>query len=195
MRRRGDSYGIIAILLHWIIAALFLCQIALGFVMTRPSADPAVQFSMFQWHKSFGLLTLLLAAVRLGHSALLVTVKPPPGVGVREHLAARGMHSLLLALTLLVPLAGWMIASVSTLAIPTYAFNLFLVPHLPVTKSDLAESWWTEAHAVLAYLGLALVALHSGAALYHHHVRRDGVLLHILGIRRTRTDVIREETK
>jgi len=100
-----------------------------------------------------------------------------------EHGAARGMHHLLLLLALAVPLAGWMIASVSTLEIPTFAFDLFVVPHLPVAKSDAAEAWWTTAHAVLAYLVLALVALHAGAALYHHYIRRDAVLIRMLGLR------------
>lgn len=71
---------------------------------------------------------------------------------------------------------------------PDLRVNLFVVPHLPVAKSDLAEGWWTEVHAVLAYLTLALVAVHSGAALYHHYVRRDGVLVRMCGLRRSPTE-------
>jgi cytochrome b561 len=101
-----------------------------------------------------------------------------------------------MALAILAPLAGWMIASVSTLEIPTFAFNLFIIPHLPFAKSDAAEAWWTQVHAVLAYLMLALVTLHSAAALFHHYIRRDGVLIRMLGARRSSAndDLIREET-
>lgn len=182
-RRPADGYDPIAIVLHWLIALLILGLLVLGFVMTLQSIDPALQFSLFQWHKSFGMLALLLAAVRLVHSLTVVRVKPVKGLSALEHRSADAMHYLLLTLAVVVPVAGWMIASVSPLEIPTFAFNLFVIPHLPVPKSDAAEAWWTTVHAVLAYSTLALVLLHSGAALYHHYVRHDDVLTRMLGSR------------
>jgi len=175
-RSAVDRYDLLTIILHWLIAALIAGLLLLGFVMTRSSIDPALSFSLFQWHKSFGMLALLLAAVRLLHSWLLVRVRPAHGIGHAEHLAARSMHHVLLLLAVAVPLAGWLIASVSPLEIPTFAFNTIVIPHLPVPKSDAAEAWWTTVHAVLAYSTLALVLLHSLAALHHHYHRHDGVL-------------------
>jgi cytochrome b561 len=189
MHRYTDDparYDCLTITLHWLIALLILGMIVLGFVMTRSSIDPALQFSLFQWHKSFGMLALLLSLIRLAHSLFQVQAEPVVGMSAAEHLAARAMHHLLLLLAVIVPFAGWMIASVSTLEIPTFASDLFVIPHLPVEKSDAAEAWWTTAHAVLAYLVLALVALHAGAALYHHYARRDAVLIRMLGIRHHR---------
>ncbi|MBP1842368.1 cytochrome b561 [Rhizobium petrolearium] len=184
MRHPADYYNPLTIILHWLIALIILGLIVLGFVMTRPSIDPSLQFSLFQWHKSFGILALLLAAIRFIHSLALVRVRPAAGMSPLEHRAAKMMHHALLVLAVGVPLAGWMVASVSPLEIPTFAFNLVVVPHLPVPKSDAAEAWWTMAHAVLAYSMLALVFLHSGAALYHHYRRHDDVLTRIFGGRR-----------
>lgn len=175
-RASDDHYDLPTIVLHWLIAVLILGLLLLGFVMTRPSIDPELQFSLFQWHKSFGMLALMLAAVRLLHSVLRVRMKPVSGLDRLERVAARVMHHVLLALAVAVPLAGWMIASVSPLEIPTFAFNLVVIPHLPVPKSDAAEAWWTTAHAVLAHSILALVFLHSAAAIDHQYRRRDGVL-------------------
>lgn len=189
MRRHAngpDRYSFLTITLHWLIALMILGLIVLGFVMTRSSIDPALQFTLFQWHKSFGMLALLLSMIRIAHSFFFVRTKPVAGMSAAEHRAARGMHHLLLLLGMMVPIAGWMIASVSTLEIPTFAFNLFVVPHLPVPKSDGAEAWWTTVHAVLAYLVLALAAIHSSAALYHHYVRHDAVLIRMLGARGNR---------
>lgn len=182
-RRPADGYDPIAIVLHWLIATLIVGLLVLGFVMTRQSIDPALQFSLFQWHKSFGMLALLLAAVRLIHSLTVVRVKPVEGLSALERLAADAVHYLLMILAVVVPVAGWMIASVSPLEIPTFAFNLVVIPHLPVPKSDAAEALWTTIHAVLAYSTLALVFLHSGAALYHHYVRHDDALTRMLGNR------------
>ncbi|WP_105418716.1 cytochrome b [Neorhizobium sp. T25_27] len=182
-RRSADGYDLVAIALHWLIAVLILGLLVLGFVMTRRSIDPALQFQLFQWHKSFGMLALLLAAVRLVRSLTVARVKPAEGLGVLERRSAHVMHYLLLTLAVAVPVAGWMIASVSPLEIPTFAFNLVVIPHLPVPKSEAAEAWWTTVHAVLAYSTLALVFLHSAAALYHHYVRHDDVLTRMLGSR------------
>ncbi|MDI7861455.1 cytochrome b [Rhizobiaceae bacterium n13] len=184
-RQSASAYDPLTILLHWLIAAIILGQIVLGFVMTRPSIDPALQFSLFQWHKSFGMLVLVLAALRLLHSLIRVRVAPAPGASRLEYMAARFVHAALLALALVVPFAGWMIASVSPLNIPTFAFNLVVVPDLPFAKSDFAEDVWTTVHTVLAYTMLALVLLHSGAALYHHYRRHDGVLQRMLRLRRS----------
>ncbi|WP_105439064.1 cytochrome b [Neorhizobium sp. T25_13] len=182
-RRSADGYDLVAIALHWLIAVLILGLLVLGFVMTRRSIDPALQFSLFQWHKSFGMLALLLAAVRLVRSLTVARVKSAEGLGILERRSAHAMHYLLLTLAVAVPVAGWMIASVSPLEIPTFAFNLVVIPHLPVPKSEAAEAWWTTVHAVLAYSTLALVFLHSAAALYHHYVRHDDVLTRMLGSR------------
>jgi cytochrome b561 len=184
----ADGYPLLAIILHWMIAALILGLLALGIAMTRAKGDPALQFVLYQWHKSFGLLVLGLSVVRLVHSLLFVRVAPVPGLARIEHVAARATHALLLTLAVAVPLAGWLVASSSPLAIPTFAFDLVVVPHLPVAKSDAAEAFWIQAHAWLAYLVLGLVLLHAAAAFYHHLLRRDAVLVRMLGGRAAITD-------
>jgi cytochrome b561 len=180
MRHPVHRFDLLTIILHWLIAIFILGLIVLGFVMTRPSIDPVLQFSLFQWHKSLGMLALLFAVARFVHSVIRVRVEPVGGMKPFEPLLAKITHCILLGLTILVPLAGWMIASVSPLEIPTFAFNLIVVPHLPVPKSDAAEIWWATAHAVLAYSTLALVFLHSSASLYHHYWRHDDVLTRML---------------
>jgi hypothetical protein len=56
----------------------------------------------------------------------------------------------------------------------------FLMPNLPLTESDMAESFWTAAHWYLAYAGIGLVALHIAAALRHHFWRKDVVLTRMI---------------
>jgi cytochrome b561 len=183
MKHATDRYDAVTITLHWLIAVLILGQICLGFVMARLPVDPGLQFSLFQWHKSFGLLALLLAAIRLVHSFVWVRSTPAAGVSRLEYGVARVMHYLLILLAVAIPIAGWMIASASPLEIPTFVFNLFVMPHLPVAKSDDAEALWTSVHTWLAYTLLVLVLIHSAAALYHHYRRRDEVLARMLGTR------------
>lgn len=185
LRGSGNAYGFFAILLHWSIALLILALLALGYIMTRPDIDPALQFSLFQWHKSFGMLVLALALVRAVQWAMSVKVAPVASLSALERVLSSTTHKLLLVLGVLVPLAGWAIASVSPLGIPTFMFDLFIVPHLPLAQSEGAETLWSEAHATLAYTLLCLVVLHALAAFYHHLWRRDDVLMRMLGRRRS----------
>ncbi|QRM54680.1 cytochrome b [Sinorhizobium sp. BG8] len=183
-RDRDTGFGWVAIGLHWLIAVLILGLIALGFVMRRMKIDPLLQFSLYQWHKSIGLVVLGLALLRVlwwilrGHPAAVA------GLGPLERRASVATHVGLAILTLAVPLAGWAVASTSTLNIPTFFFNLFVFPHLPLAQTESAETFWTEVHALAAYVMLGLVGLHAAAAFHHHLFRKDEVLTRMLGIRR-----------
>ncbi len=182
LRNRQDTFGWGAIVLHWAIALLIVGLIALGYVMTRPDIDPELQFSLYQWHKSFGMTALALAFIRLIWWLSNIHPAPVASLSALERRASSVTHALLLALTIAVPLVGWAIASTSTLNIPTLFFNRVLIPHLPMEKSEAAETFWSDAHAWLAYGLAGLVVLHAGAALLHHFWHRDVVLRRMLGI-------------
>lgn len=181
-RNDRSSFGWIAIILHWTIALLIGGLVILGYVMTRPDIDPERQFELYQWHKSFGILALALTVIRIAWWCVNVSPAHPATLSKLEAQAATATHALLRLLTLAVPLAGWAVASTSTLAIPTFFFDLVVIPHLPLEKSEAAESFWTVAHNWLAYGLAALVLLHATAALAHHFSRRDEVLRRMLGI-------------
>lgn len=180
---RDNGYGIGEICLHWLMAGLVLGLVVLGFAMRRRGIDPALQFSLYQWHKSFGLIALALAGLRVVLWLAAGRVAPAPGLGAIERRASTATHLLLGFLCLVVPFAGWAVASTTTLNIPTFLFNLVVIPPLPMARSAGAEAFWSWVHATTAYTLLALAALHSAAALFHHFVRRDGVLMRMLGRR------------
>lgn len=179
LRNTRLGYGLVAIILHWTIAILIVGQWSLGKVM-KNIADQRLSFDLIQWHKSFGLLIFALALLRLiwrlanAHPAL------PADMSGLERQAAGWTHRALYALMLFMPLTGWGIASTTMLEIPTFAFYLFVVPDLPLPRSDAAEVLWTSVHDVLGWVLLALVLLHVLAALRHHFLLHDGALLRML---------------
>ncbi|MNT49230.1 hypothetical protein D3C72_1860680 [compost metagenome] len=162
--------------------------------MRRLSLDPALQFSLYQWHKSFGFTVLALAVLRAAWHVFDRQPRAPSGLSPLERRAARATHAILIGLTIAVPLAGWAVASTSTLNIPSFYFDWFVIPHLPMAQSEAAESFWTSTHSILAYAALGLVVLHATAAIYHHLVRRDAVLIRMLSTRLQRHDEL-EKTK
>ncbi|TKT82752.1 cytochrome b [Aquamicrobium sp. LC103] len=174
MRNSSDGYGLVAIVLHWTIALLFLAQIALGLAMVR-IGDQRLAFELIQWHKSFGFLILGLVLVRTGWRLAEAVPRPLPGPAWEQG-AAILVHLLLYALMIVLPLTGWALVSVSVLEIPTFAFYLVLVPHLPLGVSEQAEEFWTAAHVYAGYLVMVLIAVHVAAALRHHFILRDHAL-------------------
>ena len=172
-------YGWASIILHWLIALIFVGQFGLGFIMVRLTSQRTA-FELIQLHKSFGFLLLglvvLRVAWRLGNAAPAL----PRSVGTLERRAAPLAHLALYAFQLALPLSGWALVSVSMLEIPSMPFNLFVMPNLPLAESDAAESFWASAHWYLAYASIALVVLHVAAALRHHFQLRDDVLTRMI---------------
>ncbi len=183
-RNTPARYGAVSRVLHWAIALAFVAQIPLGFLTQATADQPALQFQLYQWHKSMGFLVLSLAAIR----ALWSFANPKPRDAAGPHRAgamlARTAHAVLLLLTLAVPLTGWAIASTSPLQIPSFAFDLVLVPNLPMDVSDAAEAFWSNIHVWLAYGAGALVVIHASAAVYHAFRPHAGSLHGMLPQRR-----------
>ncbi|MGN6464058.1 MAG: cytochrome b [Rhizobiaceae bacterium] len=179
LRNTKQGYGWVAVVLHWTIAILIVGQWVLGKVM-KHLVDQRLSFDLVQWHKSFGLLILSLVVFRLLWRLVNPRPELPADMGGLELQAARWTHRALYALMVLLPLSGWAIVSTTMLEIPTFAFYLFVVPDLPLRRSDAAETLWTSVHEALGWVLLALVALHVAAAARHHFLLRDDVLRRML---------------
>jgi len=187
IRNNRQAYGSVAIVLHWAIALLVIGQLVVGTVMVR-LGNQRLAFDLIQWHKSFGFLTLALVAVRLAWRLANPLPAYPATVPGWEIGAAHAMHRLLYALMLLLPLSGWALVSVSVLGIPTFAFYLFIIPHLPLGVSEGAESFWAQAHRLLGYAMMVLVAIHVLAALRHHFWLKNRLLARMLWPSRNRDE-------
>ncbi len=155
---RDRRYGRVAIAFHWTIAALVVANLAIGLLFR--SALPA--------HKAIGITVL-------AH-------RPPPlpdHVARWERGAAHTTHWALYLLMILLPLSGWAMVSGGERR-PLTWFGLFDIPYLPVGNATAASAH--DAHGVLGWLMLTLVVLHVAAALRHHLILRDSVLLRMAPI-------------
>lgn len=179
IKNSTTRYGWAAIVLHWLIAGLFIGQFVLGFVMMRVSSQRTA-FELIQLHKSLGFLLLGLVILRIAWRLGNAVPALPRSVEPLERRMAPLVHFALYAFQLALPLSGWALVSVSMLEIPSVPFNLFVMPDLPLAESDAAESFWAAAHWYLAYAGIGLAALHTLAALRHHFWLKDAVLTRMI---------------
>lgn len=182
-QHHDDRYSGIAIALHWLIAACFVGLLSVGFFMSRLGDDAlSLKFTLYQWHKSFGITLLLLTVARIGWR--LISPAPAPLASGWHKQAASAGHILLYSLTLFIPLAGWAMVSVSPWNIPTVLYGTIPWPHLPylpeVADKQGAEAVLKLAHKTLAYLGAGLAVLHMFAALRHHFLLKDRTLMRMI---------------
>lgn len=180
----GARYSLVAIILHWLIALGFMGMIGVGFYMTSlGDSDLSLKFTLYQWHKSFGITILLLTIFRLGWRATHAPPRPENSL-TRMQKFAKGVHGILYVLTLVIPLVGWAMVSASPFNIPTVLFGELNWPHLPyfsnLPDKDHAESLLKLLHKTLAYGAAALVLGHIAAALRHHFILKDATLVKMM---------------
>jgi len=176
----ATTWGWPARLLHWVMAALILFQLGLGFRMVRLVSDVGVQFVLYQTHKSWGFVIFTLALVRVLWRA---THKPPDfpaNTSPLERALAQGAHLALYVLIILQPVTGWLMASASPLqetwGLKNMVFGWFEMPDPFQPGSKGLESIFKSIHAWAAFAMAVILAGHVAAALRHQFMRQDGVL-------------------
>ena len=171
-------YSLVAIILHWAIAALLAFQISVGWALEDLGARG---FALYQWHKSVGITILGLTLLRI----VVRYWKPRPArlEGGWQGALASGVHFGLYAFMLGAPLSGWALVSTAKVKVPTLLFGVLPLPHLPLPASahELAEG----GHGLIAWLGIALFLLHVAGALRHHFLIRDGLIWRMIPGRST----------
>ncbi len=173
---RAPGYTLVARVLHWVTAILVLLQLPLGIVIANQWGGP-LQDLLYGGHKSIGALIIPLIVARLTYR---LTHRPPPLPGDIprvQRLAAQVTHWALYALLIVQPLLGWM--GTSAYPAPVPVFGLFDLPPLLAPNRALSEQL-LSVHRLVGFTIAALAALHIGAALFHHFVRRDRVLLRMI---------------
>ena len=176
LRNTDLAWGAPAKLLHWLVAMLVLVQIALGWAAVTWRLSP-MKLDLFVWHKSTGMLILLLMLLRLAWRSANVAPSLPVGMPALERGAAHASHFLLYLLLFLTPLTGWIVNSAAN--IPFRMFWSIPMPAIVGPDKAVAEAA-ARGHLALFIVLTLLLVLHIGAALRHHFVKRNDVLARML---------------
>jgi cytochrome b561 len=175
----ATRYTRTAVVLHWLIAVLILCNVVLALSVdhlpddwSRPIIDA---------HKSTGITILGLVLLRI----LWRVAHPPPRLPANyarwERVGAALAHGALYALMLLLPISGWMHDSAwkDASTHPMTLYGLVPWPRIgwieaiePATKESLHTLFGTF-HTAFGYVLYALLALHIGGALKHQWLDRE----------------------
>ena len=164
-----QRYSLVAIGLHWLLALALAFQLSMGLGLESLGVRG---FAAFQLHKSVGIAVLLLSLLRLLWRWIY---RPPPAPekGATAWLA-KAVHAGLYLFMIGAPLTGWLLVSTDAVKVPTLLFGVLPWPHLPAPQglNDFAHG----SHALLSWLGIALILLHVAGALRHQWLIRDNLM-------------------
>ncbi|HEX5079143.1 MAG TPA: cytochrome b [Geminicoccaceae bacterium] len=171
-----ERYGAVAQAFHWLIAALILFMLGLGYYMEDlPLGLRKLQ--LYNLHKSIGISIAMLAALRLLWRLLHPPPPLPTGMRCWERKAAGVVHALLYLMLFVQPLVGFLQSN--AVSFPVVLWGLVPLPPLIGPDERLGETLLT-VHTVGGNFLALLVILHVGAALRHHFVLKDDVLRRML---------------
>ncbi len=186
-RADGDTvvtyYSAVAVTLHWLIALMIVSNIVLAWIHDDVARETSSRLML--WHKSTGILVLLLSLVRLGWRLVHPAPPYPAGLPGWERRSSRIVHWGFYVIMIAMPLTGWIMTSGPKAKATLMLYGVVPWPMLGFVHSaqgQAATIWHAvgEAHGLLAYLAYALIALHVAAALKHQFVDRDVIMARML---------------
>ena len=132
---------------------------------------------LYNLHKSIGATLIPLVIIRLHLPADHPPPPLPDDIPAIQKFAAHATHWALYVLILVQPIVGYIMTSAYPAPVPF--FGLFNLP--PIWPEDRALS--EQLSVVHLYIGIAIAvvaAMHIGAALFHHFVRKDRILMRMV---------------
>jgi cytochrome b561 len=175
LHNTSSSYGSIAKIFHWGMVAIFIgLFIGAYIMMDMPSSDS--KFFIYAMHKSFGVLVLILAAMRLIWKLFSIAPHPATGTPNWQVFLAKLAHFGLYILMFAMPMSGYVMSTAGGHPVKLFGLDLpALIAHNPEI-AKLARN----GHTWISYAILALVSIHIIGALYHHWIQKDKTLERML---------------
>jgi|SRR5436305_7052357 len=170
------AYTPTARVLHWTMALLILSMIPLGLVIANEWGGSA-QDTLFDLHRSIGAAVIPLIILRLGYRWMHPPLPLPNDIPTIQRFAAHVTHCGLYALLIVQPFAGWV--ATSAYPAPVAVFGWFELPPIWPANRAFSERLFS-LHNLIGIAIACLVTAHIGAALYHHFLRKDRILMRMI---------------
>ena len=165
-----QRYGAGAVRFHW---AMFLLVLAVGILgLMHDSWPKGTQSFWINVHALCGLVLWLVLLARIGWRLRHTPPPLPPDIGRLSRRFARPVHLALYALMFIIPIFGIVTFVWHGRVLDLGMFEI----KFGIKKNPAVFRPTEDIHGYLAYALFTLAAGHALAALWHHHVLKDGVL-------------------
>lgn len=159
--------------LHWLSAFFIIGLLGSGIYMADGN-----DYALYDWHKAFGVIALLLVIIRLYHRK--DNPWPSSAKGTSHEKYVQYMHQFLLIACVLMPVSGLIYSGLGGFGVDV--FSIEVIPSRYNEKAEVlaynqaGSDLGKAVHYYLGYLMTALVIVHVFAALKHHFIDKDNTL-------------------
>jgi cytochrome b561 len=168
-------YSAVAQTFHWLTVILVGAAYLFGHGGPESRVYAAERAASLNWHETLGILVIVVVVLRIAWRLFDRAPEEPP-MPTWMSLSSRLVHWLLYALLAAVPitaiLGAWWEGHAVTF------FGSAFGPYFALAH-DFGRSI-TEFHSTLGNLIIWVAGLHAAAAIFHHFVMRDRVLISML---------------
>jgi len=175
------GYGALTKLFHWLIVLLFVFQYFSAPIMLRTPAEATTlglgQATYYNWHKSLGLVGLIIAIARLVNRRTGELPPWAPTLTALEQMIIHRVEQLLYAAMLIMPLSGFIYVMAGGYGV--LLFGLFELPN-PIPSSTVIAAFAKWVHVAGALLLLLPLGTHLGLVLGHHFGLKDRLIDRVL---------------
>lgn len=163
--------------LHWAVAVLVIVLLCVGIYMHETKT-----YALYPIHKSFGVIALLLASWRFVWRMFEGFFAPAGEHKFYEQILAKITHWLLLIGSVLMPLSGVVMSVAGGKGLAVFGISI-VAPNfssIDPTKTEALNKTLAgfahSGHGVIAWVLIAVIALHVLGALKHHIIDKDATL-------------------
>jgi cytochrome b561 len=173
IRNTRENYGLIAKILHWLIAVIMIGLIGVGWYMVRLSDEDVLYWRLLDLHEAAGLSLFILWPVKVVWMAFSPNPKFLPTLAAWELGIAGAVRWLFIVAIVVIPLSGFLFVATNGEAIRLY--DLITIPDIGEVAKGTRD-WLSDIHYYASYSCAALIVIHILAALKHHFIDADATL-------------------
>jgi len=168
LKSSPDRYGTVAVSIHWLTAILIVVLLGSGF-NAADSAESAAKAQFLRVHIPVAIVVLLLTIFRVVWWIIDTRPRPVAGMPLWQERLSRLVHFALYAVIFIMAASGIGMMALSGAAPAVFGQPGAILP-------DFHDYAPRGPHGLGANLLILLLIAHIGAALYHHFIRRDGLM-------------------
>lgn len=170
-----QSYGWLAIALHWIVVAIVITMLVIGFSADSAgdAGDRARRSELMALHVSLGATFALILLARVVSSYVQPRPAPAEQAPIFQFIARATHQVLLIAILIQIvsgPLAVWSGGN------PIRVFDLFAIPSPFAERNEGVHEIAEVLHAIGRWALVAFITLHVLGVVKHVFINRDGLL-------------------
>lgn len=173
-----SRYGLVAIIIHWLVAIAVFGLFGLGYWMVDLSYYDDWYRQAPDIHRSIGILLLIVMVFRVVWKMANTSPSPLPGHKRWEVRSAHLAHFMLYVLIFVAMTSGYLISTADGSSISV--FDWFSVPSVTGQIKGM-EDIAGDVHYWATWAIVVLAGLHAAGALKHHLLDRDRTLTRMLG--------------